>query len=356
MQVQALIDYFEQLATLHILIESFGTGDRWEVAIAGETKYPELWLEQVFNYSETDNLAIWDVAFIIHAIQKHDESDEINLQNITQTIGRQIIERIKQDKLYILGDGINAVSFTEAFEDFTTGWRFEIQLRERLTDRCEIDFIYLDTCNYTASIDTFDTLQFYGIEQGGGGGALFLPGVNFPISMTDFAGAAANAAALEAALIGLGYTATVTQSIGDRGLEYSFNIEQTQDVFLILKGQRANKVFSVDCTPLECCLEINFVGALLNESINQIRAGGSPLTLTNLPLNTALSNTNFNTEVAALESELAGLGYPITFTDNTVGGDTYRTLFLQMCEDAATSDLESIITKSIINFTPVNCP
>lgn len=331
MQVQALIDYFNLLATKHKEIQSFGTGDLFEVAIAGEDIYNQLWLEQIFQASTTRGVVTWNVAFIIHAIQLHDESDENSILDATFTIGQQVIQKIKNDGIYIVGDAVNTVSFTERFEDFNAGWRFEITIKEALqVDRCNIDYVFDLRCVYTNTISGVNNEYLNAIIVNGSPLTLSsLPGLlsygqGDPIPSLNIA--------IQNELIALGYNATVFQAEipgqgpGGKGtaLLLAFTITGTLDEFQCLVGSSSNNTFSASCTG--CQYVSNFNNADIGSTLDAIIVNEEPLVLATLPFDFTFSNVNFETERAALEAELIALGYEATVVDNTPPASLGRTL------------------------------
>lgn len=321
MQVLNLIDYFRTLATTHTDIESFGTGDLFEVAIAGEDLYVQLWLEQIFQNITTNGRSSWSVNFIIHAIQKHDESDENALLDSTFLIGQQVIQKIRNDGIYVVGDSINTVSFTERFEDFTCGWRFEITLTEALgVNRCDIGFVFDMRCNYAGSISgvTNPFLNNVVTDQGN----LFLPSLPVSLFYAFPTVPPAIGAALSAELSGLGYSNTVLQNNiprqgpggRDTAVELIINISGSLNTFLCLVGSANNTSFTATC---DCFYSNSFNEATVGGTLNAIIVNDSPLVLASLPFDFSFSAPNFEADRVALENELISLGYEATVTDVT---------------------------------------
>ena len=333
MQVEALIDYFNLIATKHKEIESFGTGDLFEVAIAGEDIYVQLWLEQIFQTITTKGVITWNVAFIIHSIQKHDESDENSLLDKTFTIGQQVIQKIKNDGLYVVGDSTNSVSFTERFEDFCTGWRFEITLKEALrVDRCNIDFVFDLRCNYAAVIDGADNEYLNAIVVDGNPLSL----VNVPALLVYNPGDTVPAlnVLIQAELVALGYNATIIQGEAPNGpggkgtiVTLGFAITESIDEFQCLVGSSSNITFTAQCT---CLYTSSANNADIGSTLDIIKVNGVPLVLSSLPFDFTFSNVNFEADRLALENELISLGYEATVTDTTPPASLGRTITIEI--------------------------
>lgn len=358
MQVINLFDYFENLAATHNDIESFGNGDLFEVAIAGEDTYVQLWLEQVIQATSTRGLLSWNVAFIIHAIEKHDESDENALLDKCFTIGQQVIQKIRNDKLYVLGDGVNVVSFTERFEDFTCGWRFEIQLREAVgVDRCDISLAYTSRCNYAEDIrgteDAF--LNSITIDKG----PLDLPSLPLQLlySSSDPPPGAVGTL-LRDDLVALGYNALILQQNIDLGkgnteIRLVIQIRASLDIFLCMMGSSNNTIFQVLCS--DCYYVVSDGVPVIGTELNAIVINSGPLPLTTLPLNISLSNPNFDAEALALQNELISLGYEATVADVTPPSAFERSISIRIDNPPVADDflrIEGSVSNANFNY---NC-
>ena len=330
MQVQALIDYFKLIAATHVEIESFGTGDKWEVAIAGEDIYPMLWLDQVFMANTSEPLETWEISFMVLAAQLHDESDENELLDLTHTIGQQIIQKIKNDDIYAIGASISAISFTNAFEDLLVGWRFELQLSQRIgVNRCNIDYAFNNRCNYAATITGVNNPFLNQITIAGGP----LSMATLPADLSYEAGEPVPVIniPIQNELIALGYNATVLQANipgqgpGGKGtaVQLVFNITGSLDEFQCLVGSVSPIMFTALCN---CSYTASANNADIGSTLDIIKVNLVPLVLSSLPFDFTFSNLNFEADRAALEAELIALGYEATVVDTTPPAALGRTI------------------------------
>jgi hypothetical protein len=311
MQVLGLIDYFSQLATLHNQIESFKTGDVWEVAIAGEDIYPQLWLDQIFNYQENRGKSTWNVSFMILAKQLQDESDENMKLDLAHTIGLEVIEKIKQDNLYQISDEFSAVSFTEAFEDFLCGWRFEIELCTlNSTNRCDIPGYSTIICSYFANIVAPANTTV--VDFTTNDGPFTLPSLPAEFASLSPTALQVLADALIAEFETAGFIGVEVQT-KDSPNEMNFVIKQTDENWLCLNGDNSSIMFTPACNcEFEVIADERTGDAILGIVINM-----EFLVLPSLPLDLKLTNTNIAADIITLQNELIGLGYEATVTDVT---------------------------------------
>jgi len=86
---------FNDLATSHLIINSFKTGDYFEIQKNGSDIYPMLFLE---NDSDTiiylKNQKKYSVSFYIFEIPREDGSDYLELKNKIETINSEIIQQL----------------------------------------------------------------------------------------------------------------------------------------------------------------------------------------------------------------------------------------------------------------------
>jgi hypothetical protein len=313
MQVNKLIQYFENIANQHQEIKSFGSGDRWEIAIAGEDNYPQLWLEQVFNATATAGVVSWSIGFILSKIQKQDESDEQEILNNLFQIGIEIVEKIKADGVYIVNQDFNALSFTETFEDFCAGWRFEITLREAAgVNRCSIED-FNQACNYQVILTNNRANSFDSIITEDG--VLHL--ASLPIDLNDGPNLATNAAALESELMAKGFETSIAVSFG------TINTIQLDVVsfksFFFANTDYSKELFSVGCD----CRWVAFAKSDVNGLFNSIFIGFTNIAPPSAPLDYSETNANFATDAAQIVEEFAALGYEVTIEEVELAA-TYR--------------------------------
>lgn len=253
MRVLELNSFFECIAAKHVNINSYGTGDRWEVAVSGVDTYPRLWLQQFFQVLGTDNRISWNIVLLILDLPQRDESNELDKLDDTFTIAQQILEFIRQSDKYYLAEGYNLTSFTEAFDDQLCGWALELQITEvNPVDRCTIDNVFLPICDY----------QIFLFSLGSFGPDGYINGVNINgvINNLDAPYFISNGAIGEMELTrfrndleALGYTVSTNYT----GITFTLIIFQTQDEFVLLdcvadNGKGGVTGFNIPFTPANC--------------------------------------------------------------------------------------------------------
>jgi hypothetical protein len=353
-QIVNLKDYFNLIANIHRDIKHFGSGDIWELAIAGETVYPELWLEQVFNITTDRGRNEYRVAFIIHEKQKHSEEepninsrDEIQILDRMFEIGQEVIQKIRNDGLYIVNNVSSCVSLTEFTEDSTVGWRYEITLTQALNiNRCDIDGAFYSECTYTnVFFEQNGIFQKITTDTGD------LNLSSLPIDLTDTVNLPANVAALDAELRTLfPHVAAEDISAPTVGrIRVSFFSDRNE--FLCLVGSISNRMFFASCN---CESIATFRQSVNGDSLTGIKIDGvirtdfSPLPIslldapatiqTNLDtLNTSLlaegCNLVFTFTGVSPAIELVGLADPTDKLYQNLQGSAVMTLFsLQNCD------------------------
>jgi hypothetical protein len=247
MDVLKLISYFDCIAGKHKEIESFLTGDTWEIAVGGVDVYPQLYLLQLFEADGNDNRLVWRVKFRIHTIQLRDETDENALLDLTYKIGNEILEFIRQGSEYVLARDWTAFSFTEDADDYLCGWAFTIGLTDvNRIDRCTINDAFLSFCDYNSLlINTISTGFILGININGVTQVL-----NGPYMVKSISQGVDELNRFKADLEALGYTISgVVVALGQALSNYSIIITQTSDIFAFIETQGGNSLMiQSNCT------------------------------------------------------------------------------------------------------------
>ena len=248
MEVLDLIQYFEDIATKHININSFLTGDSWEIAVTGNADYPQLYLLQNFEVSGSDRLETWAVKFRVHDIQLRDESDENSKLDSTFQIAQEVLEYLRQNQPnYFLGANYDCFSFTEDSDDYLAGWAFTIQISfPNSIDRCNIDNVFLTFCDYEtaaallpANIVNLNAILINGIAET----------FSAPYKLNDGFIGVSELERLIADLIAAGYDAAATYTdIGTKLLTFQITIANTSDIFAEIQGSGGKAAF----TELNC--------------------------------------------------------------------------------------------------------
>lgn len=244
MDVLNLIAYFEDIANRHININSFLTGDSWEIAVTGKDDYPQLYLLQNFEVSGSDRLETWAVKFRIHDIQLRDESDENEKLDTTFTIGQQVLEYIRQNQPdYFLGANYDCFSFTESSDDYLAGWAFTIQISfPNSIDRCALDDVFPPICTF----ETAPAVDAAIIENLTG---ILINGIAQPFSQpyklsNGFIGVS-ELQRLIADLIAAGYDASTNYTnAGPKLLTFQIIITGTTDTFFEIQGSGGKSQFN----------------------------------------------------------------------------------------------------------------
>lgn len=239
MDVNSLIDYFECIAAMHANINSFRTGDKWEIAISGVDDYPQLYLLQNFDLVGEDNRKTWSVRFRVHTIQLRDESNERQLLDDTFVIFQQVLEYLRQQSGFIVSSSYDAFSFTEDSDDYLCGWAVTINLTAPTSvNRCTIDDAFPPGgCDYSTQLIFSSTTR--GID------GFIINGVlntfNGPYLINSDDNGVAEFARLEADLTAAGYTFNNTTNVsGNTVVSFIIIITQTLDVFTALISQRGD--------------------------------------------------------------------------------------------------------------------
>ena len=249
MEVLDLIQYFEDIATKHINIKSFLTGDSWEIAVTGKADYPQLYLLQNFEVSGSDRLETWAVKFRIHDIQLRDESDENQKLDSTFTIAQEVLEYIRQNQpRYFLGDNYDCFSFTESSDDYLAGWAFTIQVSfPTSVNRCTIDGVFLEYCDYEMAalinvdlIKSLTGILINGISQP----------FNQPYQLNNGFTGVSELNRLLTDLIDAGYAASANYTnAGAKLLTFQLIITNTSDTFTEIQGTGGKAMFNeLNCT------------------------------------------------------------------------------------------------------------
>lgn len=130
--IKEITNLFLDTANTHLSINDTGWGNRWEINLSHDIKYPQFWLEEPpFLIEYTKNQMCYNLAFYILDRCQDDETDRLDILTKTQQIGQDIIGSImktERNKVKITEQGWSALSIHNGFKDKVQGWRFDIQV------------------------------------------------------------------------------------------------------------------------------------------------------------------------------------------------------------------------------------
>lgn len=125
------IQLFDNIATAHKQINTFGTGELWEVngIIKPELKGFILWVAPV-NTTITDQTTIRTFTVLVMNIVKKDKSDEQEVLSDSEQILIDIIKIFRnEDEAYELVGDPTLFPFKEDFGDWLTGYRTDLVIQ-----------------------------------------------------------------------------------------------------------------------------------------------------------------------------------------------------------------------------------
>lgn len=141
MTYDQVITLFNNIAVAHKQINSFGTGELWEVE--GNIKpgiiYPMLYIVPVNSITQ-ENTKQRSFTGLVFGQVKKDKSDEQSILSDCESIADDFIKilRNESDDYILLGDPV-LVPFKEDLGDFVTGWRFDFDLQTDLNNNyCDV--------------------------------------------------------------------------------------------------------------------------------------------------------------------------------------------------------------------------
>lgn len=135
-----IVDAFEDIATAHRQVNTFGIGDVWEVATSGTVNYPMVWaVPQDGELSNKVYNSNWTLIFmdLVHK----DEHDENEVMSDMEQVALDFIAQLLNPEYAFdfKADGITFKRFTERFDDEVTGVAIDITIRVPfIFDRCAI--------------------------------------------------------------------------------------------------------------------------------------------------------------------------------------------------------------------------
>lgn len=142
MTLNQVIKVFENFATAHKQINSFGFGDVWEIASSGTVNYPLMWTELQPSLIKR-NVTEYKLRIILMDLVHKGEGNENEVLSDMMLIAQDVIDELKHpDYTFRYTDEEVAIEdFTERFDDEVTGVVFDVVIGvKRPSDRCAIPY------------------------------------------------------------------------------------------------------------------------------------------------------------------------------------------------------------------------
>lgn len=103
-----LTKVFEDFAAAHGQVESFGTGDLWEVGMSESLQYPVVWVQPTESrvIKGQNGFALTNTTFrifILDRTMKGKENEMEVLSDMTQ-VGHDLLKNIDQNPVFLTGD------------------------------------------------------------------------------------------------------------------------------------------------------------------------------------------------------------------------------------------------------------
>lgn len=152
-----IIKLFQDIATNHNQIQSFGFGDLWEYSanhdgLTKNKKTPTFWAV-LEDSNITDNELTLNFSLLFFDLVKKDEFNETEVLSDTLRIATDVWAVLDSDNFYdnfTLTKTANLQDFTERFDDEVAGWKMSISLRIQGA---------MDSCSAPITIPTITNIQ-----------------------------------------------------------------------------------------------------------------------------------------------------------------------------------------------------
>lgn len=148
MNIQRLHEIFQTVSLSHISVNSFGTGELFELDVNGNDTFVTVWLDQPFIIN-AQGKGIDNYQFRLLVLDKPDsgETQEIQLISKCKNIGDEILYKINQDysQEITINDTYTITSVTEYTDSNTCGVIIEGSFTAvRDIVRCNINYLFTD--------------------------------------------------------------------------------------------------------------------------------------------------------------------------------------------------------------------
>lgn len=136
--LRQIIKLFEQFASDHPQINSFGQGDVWEIT-ANKLTHPTLWVDIQPSTINRNTVSYVFQVYCMDLVNK-DESNELDVHNDIFMVLRDLIIILKRDyELIPENASIPITPFTENFDDEVSGWFINLTLEAEVTyGECDV--------------------------------------------------------------------------------------------------------------------------------------------------------------------------------------------------------------------------
>jgi hypothetical protein len=125
-----LVSLFENVATAHQQINSYGLGEEWEINGATESNrdYPKMWVIPIDSITKEQTVER-TFEFLVFDLVHPDEDNENDVVSDTEQIIHDIIKVFKNESdNYNVTNEPQAFYFTEKYADNVSGWRAQITI------------------------------------------------------------------------------------------------------------------------------------------------------------------------------------------------------------------------------------
>lgn len=148
-----VVKLFEDIATNHYQIHSFGDGDLWETMESNQSvhkKFPLLWVRPISATLEFPFETV-RMGIAVMDLVNTDESNENEVLSDTLTILADIkalLSTPSYANTFIVSKSASLTPFTERFSARVTGWAMEVDVKiQWVKDRCAIPISSAPTVN-----------------------------------------------------------------------------------------------------------------------------------------------------------------------------------------------------------------
>lgn len=140
MTLNQIVSSLETIASNHLLINTFGFGDLWEVASSGDITYPLMWavLDGV-DISTKDKTEIYKFSLLFMDAVKGGEVNETEVLSDQLSTAKDVLAQLKHPTyIWAFQDNVSSLEdFTERFVDSVAGWKMNVELKLPFTsNRC----------------------------------------------------------------------------------------------------------------------------------------------------------------------------------------------------------------------------
>lgn len=133
-----IVSALSSIAAAHLQLKQFGNGDEWELVLNAQTyqqfQYPILWAVDVPAQVD-EKVVTTKFRLIVADVVKRGEGNENEVKSDCFQIALDVMAQlydIKQTQNYVweIQRSTQLIPFTEKYDDYLTGWAFEISLNQ----------------------------------------------------------------------------------------------------------------------------------------------------------------------------------------------------------------------------------